>query len=74
MPHGQDLSVPEPPKDCTLNSEVEEQDTEKTGRHKEDPTDPDFQGPSSESPHKLTHNELNDLVRDLELPKVRPNC
>jgi len=43
---------------------------ENTGPHKE-PTDPDFQGPASESPHKLTQNELNDLVRDLELSKIK---
>jgi len=50
---------------------MEEEDTEKTGPHEEEPTDPDFQGPASESPHKLAQNELNDLVRDLELPKVK---
>jgi len=70
VPHGEDLPVPEPPKDYTLNSEMEEEDKEKTGPH-EEPTDPDFQGPASESPHKLTQNELNDLVRDFELPKVK---
>ena len=43
---------------------------EKTGLHKE-PTDPDFQGPAFESPHKLTQNKLNNLVRNLELPKVK---
>jgi len=63
--------MPEPPKENNLNSEMEEEDTEKTGPHKEEPTDPDFQGPASESPHRLTQNELNDLVRDLELPKVK---
>jgi hypothetical protein len=47
-----------------------EEDTEKRGPH-EEPTDPDFQGPASESFHKLTQNELNDLVRELELPKVK---
>ena len=71
MPHGEDFPVPEPPKEYNLNLEMKEEDTEKTGPHKEEPTDPDFQGPASESPHKLTQNELNDLVRDLELPKVK---
>ena len=50
---------------------MEEEDTEKTGPQEEEPTDPDFQGPASESCHKLTQNELNDLVCDLELPKVK---
>jgi len=47
VPHGEDLPVPEPPKEYSLNSEMEEKDTEKTGSH-EEPMDPDFQG------HKLT--------------------
>jgi len=78
---GEDLPMPESPKDYTLNSEMEEEDTlnsemeeedtEKTGPHEEEPTDPDFQGPASESPHKLTQNELNDLVRDSDMPKLK---
>ena len=71
MPHGEDLSVPEPPKEYDLNLEMEEEDTEKTGPHEEGPKDPDFLSSASESPHKLTQNELNDLVRDFELPKVK---
>jgi len=71
MPHGEDLPMPEPPKEYSLNSEMEEEDMEKTGPHEEEPTDQDFQGPASESPHKLTQNELNDLVGDWELPKVK---
>jgi len=71
VPHGEDLPMPEPPKEYSLNSEMEEEDTEKTGPHDEEPTYPDFRGPASESPHKLTQNELNDLVSDLELPKVK---
>jgi hypothetical protein len=30
VPHGEHLPVPEPPKDFILNSEMEEEDTEKT--------------------------------------------
>ena len=51
--------------------EMEEEDTEKTGPHEEEPKDLDFQRPASESPHQLTQNELHDLVRDLDLPKVK---
>jgi len=69
--HGEDLPVPEPPKEYNLNSENENEDTEKTGPYEEEPTDPNARCPASESPHKLTQNELNDLVRDLELPKVK---
>ena len=74
VPHGKDLPLPEPPKEKNLNSEIEEEDMEKTGPHKEEPTDPDFQGPASGSPHKLTQDELNNLVCDLELPKVKALC
>jgi len=62
VPHGEDLPVPEPPKKYNLNSEMEEEDTEKTGSHEEH-TDPDFQGPASESPHKLIQNELNGAAK-----------
>jgi len=70
VPHGKELAVLEPPKEYNLNSEMEEEDTEKTAPHKEEPTHPDFQDPASESPQKLTQDELNDLVHDLELPDV----
>jgi len=30
VPHREDLPIPEPPKEYTLNSEMEEEDTEKT--------------------------------------------
>jgi hypothetical protein len=47
---------------------MKEEDTEKTGPHEEECTDSDFQGQTSESSHKLTQNELNDLVGNWELP------
>ena len=71
VPQGEDLPVPEPTKEYNLNSEMEEEDTEKTGPHEKEPTDPDFQGPASESSHRLRQDELNDLVHDWELPKVK---
>jgi hypothetical protein len=54
VPNGEDLPVPEPSKEYNLNSEMQEEVTEKTGPHEEEPIDPDFQGPASESPHRLT--------------------
>jgi hypothetical protein len=71
VPHGEDLPLPEPPKEYNLNSEMEEEDTEKTGSHEQEPTDADFQGQASGSPHKLTQKQLNDLVGDWELSKIK---
>jgi hypothetical protein len=59
VPHWEDLPLPKPKKEYNLNSGMEEEEKEKTGPHEKKPTDPDFQGPASESPHKLTQNELN---------------
>jgi len=39
--HGEDIPMPEPPKEYNLNSEMKEEETEKTGPHEEEPTDPD---------------------------------
>jgi hypothetical protein len=61
VPHGEDLPLPEPLKEYHLNSEMEEEHTEKTGPHKEEPTDTDFQGPAYGFPHKFTQDELNNL-------------
>jgi len=74
VPHREDLPVPEPPK--YLHFEF----GDGRGRHGENRTSRRriyrfrLQGPASESPHKLTQKELNDLVRDFELPKVKANC
>ena len=70
VPHGEDMPMPEPPKECNLNLKMEEEDMEKRGPH-EKHTDPDLQGPASESPHKIAQNKQNYLVCDLELPKVK---
>jgi len=44
--HGVDLPMTEPPKECNLNLVMEEENTEKTEPHKEELTDPFFQGVS----------------------------
>jgi len=54
-----------------LLSEVEEEDTKNTGSPEEETTGPHFQGPASGSPHKLAQNEMNNLVRDLEVPMLK---
>ena len=40
--HEEDLHVPEPPKECNLHSEMEEEDTEETGPREEETKDTDF--------------------------------
>ena len=37
-----------------LNLEMEEEDTEEAGPREEEPSDPNFQVPASELPHKVT--------------------
>ena len=79
MSCGEDVRLTEPPNEYNLNSKMEEEDTEKTGPHEEEPIGPHYQDSASESPHKRTgpfsslcvQNELNGLVSDLELPKEK---
>jgi len=74
VPHGEGISVPEPPKEFTIDSDNEDEG-ELTSGSPEPPasTEPHvFHGRSSApQPHILTQDELNDLVRDLELSKSK---
>jgi hypothetical protein len=72
VPHGEGISVPEPPKEFTIDSEDEDEGESNSGS----PELPAFTEPyishgrsSAPQPHILTQDELNDLVRDLELSK-----
>jgi len=68
--HGEGISVPEPPKECTIHSD-DEDEGESTSSSPESPasTEPHVSHSRSSvpQPHILTQDDVNDLVRDLEL-------
>jgi len=72
--HGEGISVPEPQKEFTIDSDDEDEGKSTSGSP-EPPasTEPHvFHGGSSApQPHVLTQDELNDLVRDLKLSKSK---
>ena len=73
-PHGEGISVPEPPKEFTIDSDDEDEGWSTLGS----PEPPASTEPhvshgrsSAPQPHILIQEELNDLVRDLELSKSK---
>lgn len=70
VPHDDNLPVPKPPADWTLESGDDDDDERAVAENMDTggDTDPDFQPPESH-PHLITQPELNDLVRDLNLSK-----
>jgi len=72
--HGEGISVPEPPKEFAIDSD-DEDDGESTSGYSEPPasTEPHVSHgrSSAPQPHILTQDELNDLVRYLELSKSK---
>jgi len=74
VPHGEEISVPEPPKKFTIDSEDEDEGESPSGS----PEPPASTEPhvshgmsSAPQPHILTQDGLNDLVRNLELSKSK---
>jgi hypothetical protein len=72
--HGEGISVPEPRKEFTIDSDDEDEGESTSGS----PEPPASAEPhvsnvrsSAPQPHILTQDELNDLVRDLELSKSK---
>jgi hypothetical protein len=74
FPHSEGISVPEPPKEFTVDLDDEDECASNSGSL-EPPasTEPHvFHGRSSAAqPHILTQDEMSGLVRDLELPKSK---
>jgi len=72
--HDERISVPEPPKEFTIDSD-DEDEGELTSGSPEPPasTEPHVSHgrSSAPQPHILTQHELNDLVHDLELSKSK---
>ena len=68
VPHGEGLPIPELPAEYSLDSSDDEE-----GEPTSSPpgssacSDPDFHCGASSAPHIITQEELNDLVRDLDL-------
>ena len=60
VPHSEDLPIPSPPIQTTLGEEAN--DSESSG-------DPFTDDQDSKKPHLLNQKELDDLIRDLNLPK-----
>ena len=74
VPYGEGISVPEPPKEFTVD--LDDDDKGKSTSGSPEPlasTEPHVSHSRSSvpQPHNLTQDELNDLVRNLELSKRR---
>ena len=71
--HGEGLPIPEPPKEYQISSDEDEKEISDSG-FPEPCTlkDPDFlANVVSNEPQKFSQNELNDLIRDLDLSKSK---
>jgi hypothetical protein len=74
VPHGEGISVLEPPKEFTIDSDDEDEGKSTSGFPEPTAsTEPHFSHSLSSvpQPHILTHDEVNDLIRDLELFKSK---
>jgi hypothetical protein len=60
------MPVPKPPEKWTID---DDNNNDEPVPMEQDISDPDFQPSASNEPHLISQSELNDLVRDLNLPK-----
>jgi len=73
VPQGEGISVPEPPKEFTIDSDEDEGESTSGSPKPPASTEPHVSHgrSSAPQPHILTQDELNDLVCDLELSKSK---
>jgi len=70
VPHGDGLPVPEPPDNLAMYSDDEH--SASSNNEEQQPSasrDADYVPSTDSSHHMITEGELNDLIRDLKLPK-----
>jgi len=73
VPPGDGLPLPEPLDNFAMYSDDE--DSVSSNSEEQQPSasrDADYLPSTDSSNHKITEGELNDLIRDLELPKNKP--
>ena len=70
VPHGDGLPVLEPPDNFAMYSDDEDSvSSNREGQQTSASRDADYLPSTDSCHHKITEGELNDLIRDLELPK-----
>ena len=72
VPHTEDLPVPVPPQQYILDSDDEHTKNREKTTQPSTSTDADFTADLQfDEFHRITQEELNDLIRDLDLPKSK---
>ena len=74
VPHGEGISVPEPPKEFTIDSDDEEEGESTSGSPEPPPsTEPHVSHgrSSAPQPHILTQDQLNELVCNSICPRAK---
>jgi len=70
VPHGVGLPVPETPDNFAMYSDNEDSvSSNSEEQHPSASRDTEYLPSTDSSNHKITEGELNDLIKDLELPK-----
>jgi hypothetical protein len=72
VPHTEELPVPVPPQQYILDSDDEPTEKQEKTPQTSTSTDADFTADlQSNESHRITQEGLNDLIRDLDLPKCK---
>ena len=72
VPHGDGLPVPKPPDNFAMYSDDEDSVSSNSEEQQASSSRDANNLPSTDfSNHKITEGEIDDLIRDLKLPKIR---